>query len=190
FGLYTRFDNPIFASWDNADLRKEYNTLKIDLGLGFESYIPTKFYDPLAPGSTLAGNSFPLLRYPDVLLADAEAANEINSGPTAEALEAINQIRRRAYGLDPTSTSAIDYKAADSSSRQAFLDQIIEEQAYETWNEGKRWLFLRRLGIAGEQIKKIKGITIQEKHYLFPIPASEFNYNKGLDAGKDQNPGY
>ncbi|TCC98426.1 RagB/SusD family nutrient uptake outer membrane protein [Pedobacter hiemivivus] len=43
------------------------------------------------------GINFPLLRYSDVLLMFAEAENEIN-GPTQEAIDAVNQVRRRAYG--------------------------------------------------------------------------------------------
>lgn len=41
--------------------------------------------------------NFPLLRYSDVLLTLAEADNEINR-PTAENIEYVNQVRRRAYG--------------------------------------------------------------------------------------------
>lgn len=45
------------------------------------------------------GNStnFPLLRYSDVLLMFAEAENHLN-GPTGAATEALNKVRRRAYG--------------------------------------------------------------------------------------------
>ena len=78
FGLYTRSDNKIYKDWPDTDLRKSYNALKLDLGLGFESFIPTKFYDPLAPGSGTAGNSNPVLRYPDLLFTYAVAQNELN----------------------------------------------------------------------------------------------------------------
>ena len=43
------------------------------------------------------GTNFPILRYSDVLLMFAEAENHIN-GPTHAAYDAINQVRRRAYG--------------------------------------------------------------------------------------------
>lgn len=43
------------------------------------------------------GINFPLLRYADVLLMFAEAENHVN-GPTAAAYEAINLVRKRAYG--------------------------------------------------------------------------------------------
>jgi hypothetical protein len=42
--------------------------------------------------------NYPLLRYSDVLLTLAEADNELN-GPTAENIEYVNQVRRRAYGV-------------------------------------------------------------------------------------------
>ncbi|WP_461485845.1 RagB/SusD family nutrient uptake outer membrane protein, partial [Pedobacter sp.] len=42
--------------------------------------------------------NFPLLRYSDVLLMFAEAENEVNNAPTAEAIEAVNKVRRRGYG--------------------------------------------------------------------------------------------
>lgn len=41
--------------------------------------------------------NFPLLRFSDVLLMYAEAENAIN-GPTTEAVEAVNRVRRRGYG--------------------------------------------------------------------------------------------
>jgi hypothetical protein len=70
------------------------------------------------------------------------------------------------------------------------MDILIREQAYENYNEAKRWPFLVRLGIAKQVIKDVKGIDVADKHFLFPIPTTEFDYNKGLDATVDQNPGY
>ncbi|RZK43149.1 MAG: RagB/SusD family nutrient uptake outer membrane protein [Pedobacter sp.] len=43
------------------------------------------------------GTNYPLLRYADVLLMFAEAENHVN-GPTAAAYNAINEVRKRAYG--------------------------------------------------------------------------------------------
>lgn len=42
--------------------------------------------------------NFPLLRYSDVLLMFAEADNRVNGSPTSEAIDAVNRVRRRAYG--------------------------------------------------------------------------------------------
>jgi hypothetical protein len=49
--------------------------------------------------------NYPLLRYSDVLLMLAEAENHIN-GPTQLAYDAINQVRRRGFGLDPATEGA------------------------------------------------------------------------------------
>lgn len=40
-----------------------------------------------------------IMRYSDLLLLRAEVENELNGGPNAVAYDAINQVRRRAYGL-------------------------------------------------------------------------------------------
>jgi len=49
---------------------------------------------------------------------------------------------------------------------------------------------LVRTGKAAKIIKEVKGIDIQEKSYLLPIPIKETNYNKAIDPETDQNPGY
>jgi starch-binding outer membrane protein, SusD/RagB family len=60
-------------------------------------------YEDVQPLSTVySPTNYPIIRYSDVLLMFAEADNEIN-GPTPQAYDAINSIRRRAYGL-PTTT--------------------------------------------------------------------------------------
>lgn len=60
----------------------------------------TKYVDPsrhLSDGNYSNANWY-ILRYADVLLMYAEAVNEI-LGPTQEAYDAINKVRRRAYGM-------------------------------------------------------------------------------------------
>jgi hypothetical protein len=56
--------------------------------------------------------NFPILRYADVLLMIAEAENHIN-GPTNTAYDAINQVRRRAFGL-PANTPATSVKVLNT----------------------------------------------------------------------------
>jgi starch-binding outer membrane protein, SusD/RagB family len=52
--------------------------------------------------SPKAGNNTPInvpvIRYSDVLLMIAEAENELNNGPTTEAINSVNLVRERAYG--------------------------------------------------------------------------------------------
>jgi hypothetical protein len=58
-----------------------------------------RYYETLLPRNTnFTPFNFPVLRYADVLLMFAEAENEINNGPTQAAIDAVNLVRRRAYG--------------------------------------------------------------------------------------------
>ncbi|MCE5345143.1 MAG: RagB/SusD family nutrient uptake outer membrane protein [Bacteroidales bacterium] len=55
-------------------------------------------YETLSPRhTTTTPENVPLLRYSDILLMYAEAENEINGGPTAEAIDAVNKVRQRAW---------------------------------------------------------------------------------------------
>jgi len=190
YGIYSTDTNSFISEWDVKDLRKDFNLLPFNLGLGFNTYLMVKFYDTSAPGTSGAGNDFPCIRYPDVLMVYAEAITKVNGAPNADAMEKLNMIHRRAYGYAPTAASAVDFSLADYSTTDKFMNLLVREQGYECMNEGKRWFFLTRLGLAKTQIKKIKGIDVADKHMLWPIPETEFNYNEALDATKDQNPGY
>ncbi|AWW29635.1 RagB/SusD family nutrient uptake outer membrane protein [Echinicola strongylocentroti] len=190
-GAYAHYGdaaNPFFEEWDDEDLRKQL-WLPVDFGLGETTLVNGKFVERQAPDNTGAGNDLPIYRYAEVLLiyaeADARRAGSISSG----ALEAVNQVHRRAYGLDPVATSEVDYDLADMTV-EAFLDVVLQEKAYELQFEGKRWLDLKRTGRAEEFVSKNKGVSIAERHYLWPIPVDELNYNTAMDASSDQNPGY
>jgi hypothetical protein len=71
----------------------------------------------------------PLLRYADVLLIYAEAANYVNNGPTTEALKALNAVRTRA-GLEPYPKGMM---------MQEFDQAVLDERAWEFACEGDRW---------------------------------------------------
>ncbi|GAB3985499.1 RagB/SusD family nutrient uptake outer membrane protein [Spirosoma daeguense] len=187
YGHHSDSNNLVYKNWDDKDLRKGlwYNW---NIGIGATSLLNKKFIDPEAIGSGSA-NDAPWYRYSDVLLLYAEAASRAANGPTAEAVEALNQVRRRAYGKNPTATSDIDVKLADYNAT-TFVDLVIKERGYEFQYEGKRWLELKRTGKAKDIIKAVKNVTIADKAFLWPLPVSELGYNTAIDAVKDQNPGY
>lgn len=188
YGLIGYNNDLYFTSWDDQDLRKGL-WYYWSIGMGDYTNLIKKFIDPQSLGWIGAGNDQPWYRYSDVLLIYAEASNEVNNGPTSEAMEMLNQVHRRAYGKDPLPTSDVDFQW-NNYSKETFLDLIIKERGYEFQYEGKRWLELKRTGKATEIIKRYKGKDIAEKTYQWPIPVKEFNYNKALDPVKDQNPGY
>ncbi|PVX45165.1 putative outer membrane starch-binding protein [Flavobacterium sp. 103] len=145
-----------------------------------------KFLDltNLATPSNVAIN-FPVIRYADILLSFAEATNE-QSGPTAEALEAVNQVRRRAFGkaiLTPDAT--VDLVGLTNVQLR---DAIREERKKEFVQEGQRWYDLVRWGILVSEVKKVTAKnSVSERNNLYPIPQSERNIDP---VGLPQNPGY
>ncbi|MFC5412974.1 RagB/SusD family nutrient uptake outer membrane protein [Larkinella bovis] len=189
FGLHSDSTNPVYQQWDNADLRKGI-WYSWNIGIGATSLLSRKFIDPNSLEFAGAGNDVTWYRYADVLLIYAEAAARAGNAPTAAAMEALNQVHRRAYGKPAATASAVDFKLADYPTTNSFLNLLVKERGYEFQYEGKRWLELKRTGKAREIILAAKGKTIDNKHFLWPIPVSELNYNKAIDPVKDQNPGY
>ncbi len=187
YASYSDATNPFYVNWDDGDIRKALWD-NIDFGLGPNTLVSKKFIDPEAASRVGAGNDIPVYRYPDALLIYAEASSQANGGPTAAGMEALNKVHRRAYGHDPNTTSVDDYVLADYD-QDSFLDLVLTERAYEFQMEGKRWLDLKRTDKAAETIQNSLGITIAEKHYLWPIPANEIELNKAF-TGENQNPGY
>jgi hypothetical protein len=186
--VYGQSNEPFYQTWDEKDIRKSLWN-KVNIGLGANTLLSSKFIDKAAIGQNGAGNDDPVYSYADALLIYAEAAAMAANGPTPAAMEALNQVRRRAYGLAPTTAAADDYVVGNYNAA-TFQDLVLRERAYEFHYLGKRWLDLKRTGKVKEVIQKVKGITVVDKHLTWPIPNSELNFNKALDPAKDQNPGY
>ncbi len=174
-----------YIKQDNQDLRKGL-WYSYTGGLVGEGGLLLKKYNDRT--GTSPRNSFPLYRYADCLLMYAEASCRISSGPTAEGLEALNMVHRRAYGYPSTQPSPVNFKINDYN-KESFIELCIKERGYETVGESKRWFDLKRLGKteAASYVRENRGLEIAEKHWLWPIPVSELNFNKAIS---DQNPGY
>lgn len=149
-----------------------------------DKYYHEKYYDPVnSPlGATNMATNFPIMRYADVLLMYAEAINEANKGPDSDAYWAINKVRERA-GLNPLS----------DLSYEEFFDAIYYERLHELWAEGHRWLDMKRWGTQQRAVDErgyndtyYPPVTVESKHYVFPIPQVEIEANPNLK----QNPGY
>jgi len=179
--------NPNFINWDNEDLRKSLWD-NIDFGLGKNTLVSSKYVDPNAISQNGAGNDLPIYRYAEILLIYAEASTRAGNSVNEKALEGLNQVRRRAYGLNPEVISELDIESSIAPSE--FLDLVVRERGYEFLYEGKRWHELKRINRVAELIQTGKGKAVADKHLLWPIPVSEMNYNKALNPASDQNPGY
>ena len=99
--------------------------------------------------------NWPLLRYADVLLMYAEALNEVHHGANAEAVNAVTEVRMRAFKNDASKVGVIptDY--------QAFKDFIIQERKLELSNEGLRKSDLTRWGVLYELLTAEKAKLVQ-----------------------------
>ena len=179
--------NAFYQNEDKADLRRKQWYIW-NIGWGPRTLLSSKFYDTKTLSG--AGNDYPFYRYADLLLLYSEAACRLNNGPTVDAMEKLNMVHRRAFGKNSLLPSSVDFALADYSDLQSFLDLVLRERGYETVGESKRWLDLKRMGIAKEVINAATGKVVADKHMLWPIPVPEMDYNTAIDPAKDQNPGY
>ncbi|MFN0048522.1 MAG: RagB/SusD family nutrient uptake outer membrane protein [Cytophagales bacterium] len=115
-----------------------------------------------------------IMRFAEVMLMRAEAANEL--GQTDTALANVNKIRTRA-GL----------AALAITDKEALKMAIWQERRVEMALENDRFFDLVRQGRAGEVLRNSGKSFIDNVHEIFPIPQTQID----LSAGKlTQNPGY
>lgn len=189
YAIHGYLTNPIYQTWDDKDIRKQLWS-NVSFGLGPNTLVSTKFIDREAITKDGGANDDPVYGYSDLLFIFAEASIKANGRVTQEAVDAVNQIHRRAYGQDPLNPSDCDFKLRDYNSVDSFMNVIIKERGYEFQLEGKRWLELKRTGLAKEIVKEAKDKDVSDICFLWPIPINEMNNNKALDPSRDQNPGY
>ncbi len=126
--------------------------------------------------------NFPLLRYSDVLLMYAEALNELNNGPTTEAINAVKEVRKRAFRGDEAKAAA-----GIPTTHDDFLTFIQQERKLELSNEGLRRTDLTRWGIQYEKLMgekerllnlakrqgEFKDVPVYRAYYLTSTPQFE-----------------
>lgn len=188
-------DNPVtknhYDAYPEGDLRKDVNVIKYSYTTDPKApatiknpYYVAKFKDPAALNVNDGGNNYYIVRYADVLLMFAEALYMSSPGNT-EALEAFNQVRRRAYGLPLNAPSVRDL--AGGLSAAAFQDSVLKERRLEFAFEGQRRFDLLRTGKLKQAMNaQDPSITVKDTDTLFPIPSQEMDTNPLLE----QNPGY
>lgn len=164
--------------------------------LDMEAWSFRKFTNPNGTEAEINmsnGANFPWLRLADVYLLYAETLSK--SGDNAGALEYINKVKRRAYGLPVNTPSAMDYKSLTDQTKAT--DAVLKNDPlkYERWAElfaeGHWWLDVRRWQIGDKEAayyQRIRGGAIQwdPTDYAQPIPINEITANVNMR----QNPGY
>lgn len=147
-------------------------------------FVPAKFLDVISTTTRNAGNDWILLRYAEVLLMYAEAANEISYEPTGNAFTYLNLVRSRAtQNLTPLLTSV------DFPNQLSFRNAIFQEYKLEFPYEGQRWFTLLRSQLAISTIATTENVVLPTFRLIFPIPQSEIQKINN-PAIFPQNPGY
>ncbi|WP_341228100.1 RagB/SusD family nutrient uptake outer membrane protein [uncultured Arcticibacterium sp.] len=154
-----------YFSFDKKDIRRDVTCALYRVNTAFEEEFvssPTNiaqgkwsrhFLDN-APGSSTAkgtGINWPMMRYADVLLMNAEAENELN-GPSSLAQTALARVRQRAFPEAEWASKVDTYIAGVSGSKDAFFDAIVDERAWEFGGEMIRKYELIRWGIYSEKV--------------------------------------
>ena len=212
----------VYDWYEEGDLRREtaVSTFKIDAQDNViqiprnQSYTwaPGKWRRNWIPGPPKdlenMDLNFILLRYSDILLMYAEAVNALDGQLDQLALECLNQVKRRAYGYDPTvANSEIDLKASDFASSEDVTEYLMVERVRELCFEGFRrfdlirWNKLAEVlddfalkfnnavkeGILSNYVWAAGNYFQAGKHELYPIPEYEIRETRGT---LKQNPNY
>ncbi len=165
---YCNFAGTYVFSFDKRDLRRDETVSlfkydknldqQIDFsykninGFGAAKWSKMKMESPLGSnsGSNTGINSI-RMRYADVLLMYAEALNEVNNGPTAEAKAALKEVRNRAFAAADHSEMVEAY-VDNLNDKESFFKAIMDERKWEFGGEGIRKYDLARWNKYGEVI--------------------------------------
>ncbi len=197
---YDASGDPKVATWRRSDNNDWVGRSVVSASVpGYRKFVD---FDKANARGNQEEPNYVILRYADVLLMLAEAQNEINNGPTAEAYNYLNMVRRRAFGKPVNTPDAtIDYAGLDKQGfRNALYTErrkefVIEDQA---WFDGKRFWDIFTKKVADESVGYDPNLNIrpkapidvneirQDKYKLMPFSEGQLELNKELT----QNPGY
>lgn len=163
---YTDFNNKWSKFWDENH------------SLGYQS-----------SGST--GINFPYMRYADVLLMFAEAENELNDGPTADAVSALKTVRERAFRGATNKGEMVDSYVDAASTKDAFFQLIFDERKWEFAGENIRWKDLVRWNLYNQVIYKTfwNYYGVGSDDYSYDLNDEYDNYPKDIYYKQIDNPG-
>jgi starch-binding outer membrane protein, SusD/RagB family len=142
-----------------------------------KSYVPSSYF---VSGFTEGSDqNVRILRFADVLLMNAEAANE--TGNTTLALQSLERVRARARTGAPTGT----LPPITTTDKAALRNAIWQERRVELAMEFDRYFDVIRQG-RGTAVFGPKGWRAG-KNEVWPVPQNEIDISAGLLT---QNPGY
>lgn len=191
FGAQFRTYTAFYESFEPNDVRREsfvteyINTsgnrvqlLRGSNGEALNDVRSFKYWPDPSGQNAYHGNDIVYIRLADIILAKAEAMNELATKPTQEIIDLVNQIRNRAHATPIT--------LAMYNTKEKLRDFILDERGREFFSEGLRREDLIRHGkFISSALARGKS-SAKPFHVLFPIPQAQMEANSNLK----QNEGY
>ncbi|WP_147678294.1 RagB/SusD family nutrient uptake outer membrane protein [Algibacter pacificus] len=142
----------------------------------------TRFRGESGGNGRASSHAYLLMRYAEVLLIAAEAANEVTPG-SQEAHDWVNEVRGRARDGAAGSTPSASPADVSGLSGATFTDMVLEERRLELAFELKRWYDIARRKL-GSEVFSASGLegakSFSEDNYLLAIPEVEQERNPNL----------
>lgn len=186
WGQYFSVSKSFYDSFEDGDKRKEAIITRFrsksfsdnngwvtpeDIGVKWDGYIANKYY-PESSTTQYQGNDLPLARWADVLLMYAEADVRLHKTVSHNAIDCVNQVRKRAGLPNLTSDKTV--------SVDAFMEALLAERGHELWFEGCRKIDLIRFGKYYTTMKAL-GRTPTSEYIPLPDYAVEQAAKNGYD---------
>jgi starch-binding outer membrane protein, SusD/RagB family len=175
---YWQMSSLVTKQFSDDDLRKDATFIEVnqtrDAVTTFLYNIDQKWPGVITGGVKVMYDDLILYRYADIILMKAEAQNGLGQDPS----DAINLIRKRAYGTKYATHTFVNGTKVTND------EAILQERLFEFIQEGKRWWDLVRFGKALEKVPLLKGKT--ETVLLSPLGETILS----LEPKVSQNPGY
>lgn len=115
-------------------------------------------------------------RYADALMMSAEIENAL--GNSSLAIDRLNEVAERAYGVEDFYANALSQQQVDRA--------ILDERKKEFVAEGKIWWDLIRFGVVFDEVPTLVGRENEQNILLWPVHNSSINTNPNIK----QTPGY
>lgn len=132
---------------------------------------------PLSTRLQYSDVNWPILRFSDILLMFAEAENELATNPTQEAINAFEEVRKRAYGGN------VAAMGTTPTTYEAFFDAITKERSLEFGSEGIRKYDLIRWNLLGKKLQEARDniLKIKKQEAPYDFVPKQLYYKKGVE---------
>jgi hypothetical protein len=107
---------------------------------------------PLPGTNNYLGYNWPIIRFADVLLMFAEADNELTAAPSTAAVNALKEVRNRAFGGNAVRAAV----GLNTSTKADMFNAIVNERLLEFGSEGVRKYDLLRWNLLDQKIAQTK----------------------------------